>query len=175
MSVLNNINRKDFEMVLERLNIDFQPEKLNEKLNTLLPETIDTVVAENERTSLELQSVEDEMNNAKTLIEELEIRKEEALVNQEKLNEYIELALSGSINITRDEIINLIEKFEFNESEQREAAKILMFPEDALYEYDARIKNGDKIATKSMKEVFEEAKVLGEENNGETSKKRGNR
>ena len=59
------------------------------------------------------------------------------------------------INITRDSITSLLEQFGFSEEEKREAAKILMFPEDALYEYDEEVKNREK---KSIGDVLKEAK-----------------
>ena len=99
------------------------------------------------------------MNDAITKIEELGIRRDAALALQDKLNEFFELALNGNINITRDEITSLLEKFGFTEEEQREAAKILMFPEDALYEYDKEQKGG-----KSISEVIQEAKEYSEDN-----------
>ena len=157
-SVLSSINKDDFATVLDRLNIDFDPAVINEKVNRMLPETIAKVVAENKKASEKLESVESEMNNAITKVEELGIRKDEALSNQAKLNEYFDLALSGNINITRDEITSLLEKFDFSENEQREAAKILMFPEDALYEYDASFRSGDKASGKTITVVLVEAK-----------------
>lgn len=140
-SVLGSINRKDFATVLDRLKIDFDPEEINAKVSAMLPDTIEKVVEENKKASEALENVEAEMNNAITRVEELGIRKDEALSNQTKLNEFFDLALAGNINITRDEITGLLEKFDFDENEQREAAKILMFPEDALYEYDASLKS----------------------------------
>ncbi|HIS11973.1 MAG TPA: hypothetical protein IAB40_02555 [Candidatus Onthocola stercoravium] len=157
-SVLSSINKNDFATVLDRLKIDFDPDVINEKVNKMLPDTIAKVVAENKKASEKLESVEAEMNNAITKVEELGIRKDEALSNQAKLNEYFDLALAGNINITRDEITSLLEKFDFTENEQREAAKILMFPEDALYEYDASYKSGDKASGKTITEVLVEAK-----------------
>ena len=97
------------------------------------------------------------MNNAITTIQELGIRKDAAMANQDKLNEYFDLALKGKINITRDSITSLLEQFDFSEEEQREAAKILMFPEDALYIYDSKINNAD-VQGKSISEVISEAK-----------------
>lgn len=158
ISVLSSINKDDFATVLDRLNIDFDPNGINAKVSKLLPETIDKVVAENKKASEKLANVETEMNNAITKVEELGIRKDEAISNQTKLNDYFEMALSGNINITRDEITNLLEKFDFSENEQREAAKILMFPEDALYEYDASLKSGEKITGRTISEVLAEAK-----------------
>lgn len=158
ISLLSNINRDDFANVLDRLQIDFDPASINEKVNKMLPTTIEKVVDENKLASEELENVETEMNNAITKVEELGIRKDEALSNQAKLNEYFNLALEGNINITRDAITSLLEKFEFNEDEQREAAKILMFPEDALYEYDGIYKSRDKASRKTITDVLVEAK-----------------
>lgn len=152
-SVLENINEADYQLVIDRLGLDFNPEVLKNNLDERLPETINSVVTEANKAEEELTNVEEEMNDAITKIEELGIRKESELALQEKLNEYFELALSGNINITRDAITSLLEKFGFTEEEQREAAKILMFPEDALYEYDKEQKGG-----KSISEVIQEAK-----------------
>lgn len=156
--VLSGINREDYKTVLERLRIDFNPTALVEKLEHSLPKTIDSVKEDTKKAEDELVKVEEEMNNAITTIEEVGIRKDAALGNQEKLNEYFELALSGRINITRDSITSLLEQFSFTEEEQREAAKILMFPEDALFTYDEKMKAKEK-SGKSISEVIAEAKT----------------
>ena len=167
MDALSGINSAEFSTVLERLNINFNPDELRAKLNEKLPETIDKVVNETKKAESELVDIEEEMNTAITTIEELGIRKDTALSNQAKLNEYFELALSGNINITRDAITSLLEQFNFSEAEQREAAKIMMFPEDALYEYDRKV-NELESSGKSISEVIAEArdytKTLNEEN-----------
>lgn len=155
IDVLKSIDKKKFETVIDRLAISFDPEALTEKLNEKLPETIESVNNEIARSEETLVKVEEEMNSAITEIEELGIRKDTAMANQEKLNEYFDLALSGNINITRDSITSLLEQFEFSEEETREAAKILMFPEDALFDYDKRLKDSEK---KSIGEVMKEAK-----------------
>ena len=160
--VLQGIHREDYATVLDRLRIDFDPKSLLEKLDKNLPRTIDTVERDTKKAEDELVKVEEEMNTAITTIEELGIRKDAALANQEKLNEYFELALEGHINITRDSITSLLEEFGFNEAEQRETAKILMFPEDALFAYDAKVKAKDK-AGKSISEVIQEAKTMSPE------------
>ncbi|MCI8575466.1 MAG: hypothetical protein HFI09_03255 [Bacilli bacterium] len=156
--VLSGINRDDYKTVLDRLRIDFNPKALVDKLDHSLPRTIDTVKDDTKKAEDELVKVEEEMNNAITTIEELGIRKDAALSNQEKLNEYFELALTGRINITRDSITSLLEQFSFTEEEQREAAKLLMFPEDALFTYDEKIKAKEKTG-KSIGEVIAEAKT----------------
>ncbi len=156
--VLSGIHREDYKTVLDRLRIDFNPTALVEKLEHSLPKTINSVIEDTKKAEDELVKVEEEMNNAITTIEEVGIRKDAALGNQEKLNEYFELALSGRINITRDSITSLLEQFSFTEEEQREAAKILMFPEDALFTYDEKIKSKEK-SGKSIGEVLQEAKT----------------
>ena len=164
--VLQGIHREDYATVLDRLRIDFDPKNLLEKLDKNLPRTIDNVERDTKKAEDELVKVEEEMNTAITTIEELGIRKDAALANQEKLNEYFELALEGHINITRDSITSLLEEFGFNEAEQRETAKILMFPEDALFAYDAKVKAKDK-AGKSISEVIHEAKSMSPEETNE--------
>ena len=155
--VLSGIDRNEFAVVLDSLKINFDPEELMEKVKENLPKTIDKVSNEQNTCEKELVAVEEEMNNAITTIQELGIRKDAAMANQDKLNEYFDLALKGKINITRDSITNLLEQFDFSEEEQREAAKILMFPEDALYIYDSKINNVD-VQGKSISEVISEAK-----------------
>ena len=160
-NALSTIKTDDFKTVLGKLNIDFNPDKISQKVSETLPATIEKVVHEAKKAKEELVSVEDEMNKAITTIEELGIRKNEAIANQKRLNEYFELALDGNINITRDSITSLLKEFNFSEDEQREAAKILMFPEDALFEYDKKFKDSQS-SGKSISEVLEEAKVVSE-------------
>jgi len=160
--VLSNIDKNDFATVIERLEINFDPEALTKKLNDTLPGTIDKVNDDIKESQENLVRVEEEMNSAITEIEEIGIRRDAAVANQAKLNEYFELALNGNINITRDSITALLEQFDFSEEETREAAKILMFPEDALYDYDAKLKETEK---RSISEVMQEAK-----NNAEPEK-----
>lgn len=153
--VLSNIDKNEYATVIERLNINFDPEALTKKLNDTLPGTIDNVNNDIKTSQEELVRVEEEMNSAITEIEEIGIRRDAAVANQAKLNEYFDLALNGNINITRDSITALLEQFDFSEEETREAAKILMFPEDALYDYDAKLKEAEK---RSISEVMQEAK-----------------
>ncbi len=153
--VLSGIDKNEFATVIERLNISFDPEALAEELDKALPTTIESLNNEKKESEEKLVKVEEEMSSAITAIEEISIRRDAAISNQEKLNEYFELALAGNINITRDSITALLEQFDFTEEETREAAKILMFPEDALFEYDERLKNADK---RSISDVLKEAK-----------------
>ena len=155
--LLSGINRNDYLTVLTRLNLDFDPQNLVEKLNKSLPRTIDSVVMDTKKAEKQLAKVEEEMNAAISKIEELSIRRDAAMANQEKLNEYFDLALSGRISITRDSIASLLEQFNFTEEEQREAAKILMFPEDALFAYDEKLQERER-SGKSISDVFSEAK-----------------
>lgn len=157
--LLQGIHKEDFETVLTRLRIDFDPSTILEKVEKNLPKTIETVEKDTKKAEDELVKVEQEMNEAITTIEELGIRKDTALANQAKLNEYFDLALEGRINITRDSITSLLSEFGFNDEEQRETAKLLMFPEDALFAYDKKVNKKDK-SGKSISEVIHEAKTM---------------
>ena len=155
-NALETIRKDDFVNVLKELSIAFDPNELKKELEVKLPKTLEEFASEKDKAEKELVLVEDEMNKATTKIEELGIRKDEALSNQDRLNKYFELALEGNINITRDEITSLLEKFNFTEEEQREAAKLLMFPEDGLFEYETNYKN--RQSGKSISDVLKEAK-----------------
>ncbi len=153
LEVLSNINENDFSLILDKLNISFHPREMETKVNNSLPDLISRTANETNRAQEELINVEEIMNDAVTKIEELAIRRDTAIANQQKLNEYFDLALNGNLNITRESISSLLEQFDFSEEEQKEAAKLLMFPEDALYDYDQETKGG-----KTMSDVFAEAK-----------------
>ena len=140
-NALAMIRKDEFSTVISSLNIDFDPEAIRRRVESMLPITLERVATEKKKCAEELIKVEDEMNDAITRISELGIRKEEAISNQERLNRYFELALDSNINITRDEITLLLSKFGFTEEEQREAAKLLMFPEDGLFEYESFARN----------------------------------
>ena len=133
---LATIKKSEFSTVIDHLHIEFDPEAIKRKVENTLPLTLEKVAAEKKKAGEELVKVEDEMNEAITKIEELGIRRDEAVANQDKLNKYFDLALSSNINITRDEITSLLSQFEFTDEEQREAAKLMMFPEDGLFLYD---------------------------------------
>ena len=155
-NALQMIRKDEFVNVLKELNISFDPNELKKELDEKLPKTLNEFANEKEAAEKELVTAKDEMNKATTKIEELGIRKDEAIKNQEMLNRYFSLALEGNISITRDELTSLLAKFNFNEDEQREAAKLIMFPEDGLYEYEDELKN--KHTGKSISDVFKEAK-----------------
>ncbi|MGN1379695.1 MAG: hypothetical protein ACI4XR_04825 [Bacilli bacterium] len=155
-NALQMIQKNEFVNVLKELNISFDPNELKKELDEKLPKTLNEFASEKEAAEKELVTAKDEMNKATTKIEELGIRKDEAIKNQEMLNRYFSLALEGNISITRDELTTLLAKFNFNEEEQREAAKLIMFPEDGLYEYEDELKN--KHTGKSISDVFKDAR-----------------
>lgn len=153
--VLAGINRDDFKTVLDRLDIDFEPTLIKETLDKKLPETINKISDEINEAKDKLKDVEEEASLAETTIEEISLKRDAEIVNQKRLNEYFDMALTGDINITRDQIIDLLQQFDLDREEAREAAKLLMFPEDALFEYDRRY--NEDASGKSIKEVIKEA------------------
>lgn len=160
-TLLSSINRDEYSTVLDRLNIDFEPTSLKNKIDELLPETVKKCETDIASAQDKLKEVEEEMTNAETTIEEVSIRRDAAISNQNRLNEYFDLALKGNINITRDQITDLLKSLNLSDEEAREGAKLLMFPEDALFEYDRRYSEGQ--TGKSISEVFKEANLSTEE------------
>lgn len=166
LEVLSTINTEDYSLILEKLHITFDPKDMQSKLDSSLPELIQKTASEITKAKEELKNVEDVMDDATTKIEELAIRKDSAMANQQKLNEYFDLALNGNLNITRESISSLLEQFNFTIEEQKDAAKLLMFPEDALYDYDRETNGG-----KTMSDVFASAKQDVVEDKKEESEK----
>ncbi len=161
-NALATIKKSEFSTVIDHLHIEFDPEAIKRKVENTLPLTLEKVAAEKKKAGEELVKVEDEMNEAIAKIEELGIRRDEALANQEKLNKYFELALSSNINITRDEITSLLSEFKFTDEEQREAAKLMMFPEDGLFLYDKAF-NGRPISGSELDSDEEPETLLTDE------------
>ena len=155
--VLGAVNRDDYATVLDCLNIDFNPAGLKEELDGKLPNEIMETTNEIKASKLTLKSVQGEINNASDEISKRtdEIAEERNIMA--KLNEYVEIALTGNINVTREEITNLLKLFAFDEAEQKEIAKILMFPEDALIIYDNQ-KSGKVVTTRTEKAAVKEEK-----------------
>ena len=144
-NVLNDIDEREYAQVLDTLKIDFHPEEIKEKLSSLLPITINSLSSDIKMSSNELSRVEEKLEETKTKIEELNIQKEEALVNQDRLNRYFELSLNSNMNATRDELTNLFSEFDFTDEESRECAKLLMFPEDGIFEYERDYKDAPRV------------------------------
>ncbi len=154
---LKNVNRSSFNVVLNKIGIDFNPGDLCFDVDKKLPETINKIKEEKESSLDNLATVERDLSDSLMLIDELDLKKGDAVSNQHKLKEYFELALKGNVNTTRDNLTTLLAKFGLSEDEQRESAKILMFPEDSLFEYERNYK--DNKTGKSFSDVFKEAKV----------------
>ncbi len=144
-NVLNDIDEREYAQVLDTLKIDFHPEEIKEKLASLLPITINSLSSDIKMSSNELSRVEEKLEETKTKIEELNIQKEEALVNQDRLNRYFELSLNSNMNATRDELTHLFSEFDFSDEESRECAKLLMFPEDGIFEYEKDYKDAPRV------------------------------
>jgi len=161
-ALLGGINREDYAVVLERLNIEFNPASLKEELDSRLPNEVMETNNDIKASKLILKSVQAEINTATNQIGKRtdEIAEERNIMA--KLNEYVEIALTGNINVTREEITNLLKLFAFDEAEQKEIAKILMFPEDALITYDNQQK-GKPVQSKKADKELKETKDVKEE------------
>ena len=160
-TLLGKSKVEDFAFLNEKLGLDFNPTAVLDRLNNSLSGELEKIDEDLDKGEERLKVVKNDLNSAVSQIDELAIRKTEAIENQAKLNEVFKLALEGSSNITRDSITSLLEKFNFDENEQREAAKLMMFPEDGLYEFDKKYvaPAAEKKVTKEEPEVKKEPVV----------------
>ena len=156
-TLLGKSKAEDFAFLNEKLGLDFNPTAVLDRLNNSLSSELEKIDDNLDKGEERLKVVKNDLNSAVSQIDELAIRKAEAIENQVKLNEIFKLALEGSSTITRDSITSLLAKFNFDENEQREAAKLMMFPEDGLYEFDKKYV-APAVESKPAKEEVEEKK-----------------
>ena len=150
-------NIEDYENGLKKLGNSCEYiKKIQEEL-AHIPEKIEELENRisdlNEKSSLSekaIQADEDELSK-------LDVELSDAKRYQGNLIELIDLAKSGDINKTREEVVETLKHVEFNEKDSLAAAKIILFPEDDLIPFF-------KKKSSSHEEVVE-TKI--EENNSE--------
>lgn len=133
--LLNSLNTSDFAYTIDTLQLVFNPDEDNEKLEKMLP---DEIKKRNDQVNDLEQTVLNDQTDIKEYednLSELEIRISEALNNQNGLKDLIADARNNNVNKTREEVINILKKVEFNEEDSKIAAKLIMFPEEELITY----------------------------------------
>ena len=167
------VKKDQFAELSEALNIDFNPEVICHKIDMFLPDSIGKLETDKERLKEQLVKIDNEYTSAVIRYEELGFRYNEAIKDQERLERFINQALDSNINATREEIVSLLAKFGFSFEEQRSVAKLLMFPEDGLIEYNSALKDklkvdnnvmsvdvkAEKLEDKDKKEEIKEEKI----------------
>lgn len=163
---LAKVSNDNYATILKKLNIDFDPYSIGKEVDYKLPIIINEVATEKEISIKTLEETEELLDNIILKIDELDIKHDEVISNQMRLKHYFDLAMKSEINITRDEMTSLLLTFDMSEEDARETAKLIMFPEDGLFEYDENIRNLK--TKKSMKEIFDNARNLEQEKVNET-------
>lgn len=153
---LAKVSNDNFSTILRKLDIEFDPYALGREVERKLPAAIEEVNDEKNRNIEELDKTEEQLNNVVLRLEELDIRHDEIISNQLRLRHYYDLAMKSDISATREEITSLLLTFNFSDEEARELAKLLMFPEDGLFEYEENLNN--KKSNKSMADILSSAK-----------------
>ncbi len=154
-------------------NIDtFMPglEKLGNSVNLLenlkselkkIPERIEELESNIKELTDKVNDSTNVIKNAEDELSKLDMQLSDAKRYQENLIELIELAKTGNINKTRDEVIETLAHVGFEDSDAMAAAKIILFPEDDLIPYFENKDNAVE-TTVQNEEIVEEQE---EENN----------
>lgn len=153
---LAKVTNGNYATILKKLEIEFDPYSLGREVERKLPIVINEVANQKESTINELNEIDDNLSNTILKIDELDLKHDEFISNQLRLKHYFDLSMHSEINITRDEMVSLLLSFDMNVDDARETAKLLMFPEDGLFEYDENINNNRNKT--SMKEIFAKAR-----------------
>ena len=132
VDAFSSLKDTDLSLITSVLKLKVNVKEDLDKLTNQLP--LQITIRENDITDLEtaIKKEEETLNNAKTAITELETSIEEALKNQSELIDLLEASSHGEVEITRDEVINILKKVKFNDKDAYKTAKLILFPEDEL-------------------------------------------
>lgn len=132
VEAFSHLKDTDLGLITNVLKLKVNVKEDLDKLTNQLP--LQITIRENDITDLEtaIKKEEETLNDANTTIEEVEISIKEALKNQSKLIDLLEASSQGEVEITRDDVINILKKVKFNDKDAYKTAKLILFPEDEL-------------------------------------------
>ena len=132
VEAFSHLKDTDLGLITNVLKLKINVKEDLDKLTNQLP--LQITIRENDITDLEtaIKKEEETLNNANTTIEEVEISIKEALKNQSELIDLLEASSQGKVEITRDDVINILKKVKFNDKDAYKTAKLILFPEDEL-------------------------------------------
>lgn len=132
VEAFSHLKDTDLCLITNVLKLKINVKEDLDKLTNQLP--LQITIRENDITDLEtaIKKEEETLNDANTTIEEVEISIKEALKNQSKLIDLLEASSQGEVEITRDDVINILKKVKFNDKDAYKTAKLILFPEDEL-------------------------------------------
>lgn len=135
-----------------KAELDRIPEHIEE-----LENSIKNLTEKSDHSAEVIKKSEDELSK-------LEVDLSDAKRYQSNLVELIDLAKSGDINKTRDEVVETLVHVGFTSDEAINAAKIILFPEDDLIPYFEK-----KVTEKAVKEEIVEETPISEKVNEEVA------
>ena len=132
VEAFSHLKDTDLGLITSVLKLKVNVKEDLDKLTNQLP--LQITIRENDITDLEtaIKKEEETLNNANTTIEEVEVSIKEALKNQRELIDLLEASSQGEVEITRDDVINILKKVKFNDKDAYKTAKLILFPEDEL-------------------------------------------
>lgn len=144
--------------------------KLGKSVSLLesLKEELGKIPEQIEKLENNIKDLTEQSDNRTKIIEEandelskLDVEISDAKRYQENLIELIDLAKSGNINKTREEVVETLIHVGFNDKEAISAAKVILFPEDDLMPFFNKTtdSNVEEKKEEPLEEVKEEKKV----------------
>ncbi len=132
VEAFSHLKDTDLGLITNVLKLKINVKEDLDKLTNQLP--LQITIRENDITDLEtaIKKEEETLNDANNTIEEVEVSIKEALKNQSELIDLLEASSQGKVEITRDDVINILKKVKFNDKDAYKTAKLILFPEDEL-------------------------------------------
>ena len=122
----------DLSLITSVLKLKINIKDDLDKLTNQLP--LQITIRENDITDLEngITKENENLSNANAAISKLCQELEDALKNQAELRSLLAAATSSQVEKTRDEVISILKKVNFDDKEAYKTAKLILFPEDEL-------------------------------------------
>lgn len=122
----------DLSLITSVLKLKINIKDDLDKLTNQLP--LQITIRENDISDLEngIAKENENLSNANTAIAKLCKELEDALKNQAELKSLLAAATSSQVEKTRDEVISILKKVNFDDKEAYKTAKLILFPEDEL-------------------------------------------
>lgn len=122
----------DLSLITSVLKLKINIKDDLDKLTNQLP--LQITIRENDIADLEngITKENENLSNANAAISKLCQELEDALKNQAELRSLLAAATSSQVEKTRDEVISILKKVNFDDKEAYKTAKLILFPEDEL-------------------------------------------
>ncbi|MGM9834839.1 MAG: hypothetical protein ACI31M_03585 [Bacilli bacterium] len=137
VKAFQGFSRETYSVILEKLNISFDPQEMVAKVEKEAPEQIALMEKTLTKKKEEVEELGNQILKDESDIKEANINLEQAEKDQKSLNNIIESALEGNKEITTSQVEELFKKgLQFNDADTEEIETIIIVKQNKLRIFD---------------------------------------